>query len=85
MDNEGITTRPLVLSYDELCIVTGRRRHSAQARALADMHISFRLRPDGLPLVSRAHFEQAMGEAGADTQSKTLRKAQPNWGALDAA
>lgn len=70
-----------ILSFEELCILTGRRRYSAQARALARMGISYRLRPDGFPIVSRAHFEQSMGAA----TSRPERAVEPNWSALDAA
>lgn len=71
----------LVLNHEEIRALTGRRRYRAQARALARMGISYRLRPDGFPIVSRAHFEEIMG-----TTSPAVEKAtQPDWSALDAA
>jgi hypothetical protein len=72
---------PLILSHDELCALTGRRRHRAQARALARIGISYRLRPDGFPIVSRAHFEQSMGATPPPSECAM----EPNWNALDAA
>lgn len=72
----------LILSHQELCAVTGRSRYRAQSRALARMGISHRLRPDGFPIVSRAHFEAIMG---SDTALHPPSATQPNWAALDAA
>jgi hypothetical protein len=37
--------------------LTGRVRYRAQARALDFLRIPYRLRPDGSPLVVRAHVE----------------------------
>lgn len=73
---------PLILSLEELRAITGRSRYRAQARALARMGISYRMRPDGLPLVSRAHFEEIMG-----TESRTHPSdaTEPDWNALNAA
>lgn len=44
----------LTLTPDELVEVTGRRRATAQARALAALGIPYRTRPDGTVLVFRA-------------------------------
>lgn len=71
----------LILSHAELCAVTGLSRYRAQARALARMDISYRLRPDGFPIVSRTHFEAIMGGAAPAVERPT----QPDWSALDAA
>jgi len=71
----------LVLTHEEIRTLTGRSRYRAQARALARIGISYRLRPDGFPLVSRAHFEQSMGAASPTVERPT----QPDWSALDAA
>lgn len=72
----------LILSYEEIRAITSRSRYGAQARALAQMGISYRLRPDGFPLVSRAHFEQIMG---TDASSAPKHIVEPNWDALNAA
>lgn len=72
---------PLILSYEEICAITGKVRYRAQARALAKLGISSRLRPDGFPVVSRAHFEQTLGASS----SRPTERTEPNWSALDAA
>ncbi len=71
----------LILSFDELCAITGRSRYRAQARSLDRIGISYRLRPDGFPLVSRGHFEQAMGAVSPTTERAT----EPDWSVIDAA
>lgn len=45
----------LTLSHDELVDLTGRRRFTYQAKALTEMGIPYRLRPDGSPAVLRVH------------------------------
>lgn len=82
MNGHDTALTSLVLSHEELRVVTGRKRHTAQARALAEMGISFRVRPDGFPLVSRAHFHQALG---TEMSTRKQRTTEPNWGAIDAA
>jgi hypothetical protein len=72
----------LILSHEELCMLTGRRRFSAQTRALARMGISHLLRPDGFPIVSRAQFEAIIG---AESTSRPSTVSEPDWSALDAA
>lgn len=72
----------LILSHAELCAVTGRCRYRAQAKALARMGINHRIRPDGFPLVSRAHFEAIMGAEGPAT---TRKPTEPDWSTLNAA
>lgn len=72
----------LILSHTELCAVTGFSRYRAQARALARMGISYRLRPDGFPIVSRAYFEQSMG---SDAPVTSQHITEPDWSAMDAA
>lgn len=73
---------PLILSHEELCAITGRRRYSAQAKALARLGISHRVRADGFPLVSRAYFERIMG---ADNNASTRKLTEPDWSPLNAA
>ncbi|HEX7080367.1 MAG TPA: DUF4224 domain-containing protein [Gammaproteobacteria bacterium] len=51
----------LTLSDDELVELTGKKRPSAQARALRIMGIDHRIRPDGKVVVLRAQLEQAFG------------------------
>ncbi len=69
----------LILSQDEIGVLTGRHRYRAQARALARMGISYKLRPDGFPIVSRVHFEQVMGAS----MPRAERATEPNWSVLD--
>ena len=71
----------LILGADELEEITGRQRFTAQAKALARIGISYKLRPDGFPLVSRAHFEQIMGS----TSEKQDAVIEPDWSIFNAA
>lgn len=48
-------TDRLALTPEELVEVTGRVRHKAQAQALSEMGIPYRVRPDGTLLVLRVH------------------------------
>ena len=50
----------IVLSPEEIAGITGRKRASAQARVLAAMSISFRLRPDGSILVLEESVRKAV-------------------------
>ena len=43
----------ICLTRDELIELTGRKRKSEQVRALAEMGIPYRMRPDGTPAVLR--------------------------------
>lgn len=67
------------LSKEELSTLTGRQRARAQAEALNRMGIIHTVRPDGQPLVLRAHLNKKMGAEGADRIQKA---AQPNWDAM---
>lgn len=51
----------LTLTADELCDLTGKRRASAQARALKSMGVEHRTRPDGSVAVLRAHLDALLG------------------------
>lgn len=73
--------KPLVLTAAELCVVTGRKRYRAQSKVLAQLGITHRIRPDGMPLVSRTHFEEIMGSLPS---SSDLRSVEPDWSHLDA-
>lgn len=77
--NENPVPIALILSHEELCALTGLRRYRAQARALARMGIVFRVRPDGFPLVSRAHFEEIMG---TELRARPSDITEPDWNAL---
>lgn len=47
----------IVLSPQEIKLVTGFNQARKQCNALAQMDIPFRVRPDGTPLVIRANLE----------------------------
>jgi hypothetical protein len=66
----------LILSEREIEQITGRRRRRAQARALAMMGISYRLRPDGFPIVARSHWEQVMGT------EERKQQPEPDWSSM---
>lgn len=51
------STESMFLSHNEVVVLTGRRRFRAQVRALNMMGISYRIRPDGRPLVLRSSLE----------------------------
>lgn len=72
----------LFLSNEELKALTGKQRKSAQVSALETLGISHKVRPDGAPLVLRAHIEMIMGGTDATT-AKAKKKPTPNWSALD--
>lgn len=55
------------LTEAELMDLTGRRRASAQARALAAMGIAYRRRRDGSVAVLRIHAEIVPGEPAPAT------------------
>jgi hypothetical protein len=61
------------LPPEEVYELTGKRRWSAQCRALARMGIPFRPNDVGRPLVERA---------AVTTATKPKPKAVPNWGAI---
>lgn len=58
----------LCLTVEELQEITGRVKYSAQARRLRQHGFTFKLRADGMPLVSRNHFEAVMCGEGRPTK-----------------
>ena len=71
----------MFLTPEELRELTGRKRPSAQVRALRTMGIEHRVRPDGSLAVSRSHVEGLLSGVVGD---KVKPPKQPNWSALDA-
>lgn len=61
------------LTDDEVAHLTGKRRASAQVRALLAMGIGFERRPDGSPVVLRSAIEPSN-----DTPGKVV---EPQWDA----
>ncbi len=70
---------PLFLTDDELQQLTGKKRHGAQFRALRQIGLECRQRPDGFPLVLRAHVEKELGYTGPSRQ----KQMEPDWEAVD--
>lgn len=68
------------LTPEELRAVTGRARWSAQIRWLRANGFTVLQRADGMPLVSRAHFELVMG--GVDGDGAARREVEPDYDAL---
>lgn len=64
------------LTTDEVVTLTGRKRWSAQCRALAKLGFRFTANAAGRPLVPR---DAVLGAAG----SRQPRKATPDWSAID--
>jgi hypothetical protein len=69
----------VILTYDEIVALTGRRRKDAQLRVLRFMGIEHRVRPDGTVAVLRAHVEH---ELGGDARDKVKKEIEPDWSAL---
>lgn len=67
------------LNPEELKEMTGRMQYRAQIRVLRALGIEHKVRPDGSPLVLRAHVETQLGGA---LPSAKMKSAQPNWGAM---
>jgi len=59
----------ICLTIVELREITGRIKHSAQVRWLRRHGFNFKLRADGMPIVSRSHFEAVMGGHGSTTKA----------------
>jgi len=69
----------ICLSLDEVREITGLKKASAQLRWFRQQGFIVRQRADGMPLVSRNHFQQMMG--GMLSQ-KISTEQEPDFGAL---
>ena len=65
-----MSTQTIHLTPEELTAVTGRVRWSAQLRWLRANGFTVLQRADGMPLVSRAHFEAVMGVSDAQESNR---------------
>ncbi len=65
----------LTLTKDELEELTHFKRYSAQQRALNNMGIDFKVRPDGTIAVFRDSYN-------AGVIAKKTKRVEPNWGAV---
>ena len=71
----------IVLTQEEIELITGRKRHSAQCRVLDAMNWIYRPRLcDGFPLVAREYFNQEFGVTSNKPVAETRTK--PNVEAL---
>ncbi len=68
----------MFLTPPEIVELTARRRRRAQVEVLRHLGIEHRVRPDGTPVVLRAHVEAALGGLA----SATLKDPEPDWSAL---
>ena len=64
------------LTEEELRHITGRRRYSAQVRALTRMGIGHVVRPDGRPIVTRRSLDMSLSGSAYD------RTAEPDFSSL---
>lgn len=76
---ESMVVEPINLTKKELQEITGRLKPAAQLRWLRKNGFTALLRADGIPLVSRAHFEAKMGGYLPGTKPQSF---EPNFGAL---
>lgn len=65
-----------LLSAADLEILTGKRRPTAQRRALDSMGVRYHTRPDGVPVVARSALDPYCRDNAADS------RAAPNWSAI---
>ncbi len=65
----------LLLDKEQLSIVTGKVRWSAQIKALRQMGFEVKVRPDGFPLVDMEHYRIVMGAM----QPKQTERAKLNF------
>jgi hypothetical protein len=72
---------PIYLTEEEICGITNRKQRTAQIRALIEMGIDCKTRPDGSPLVSRLAYERNMG--GIDP--KNIPEESPDLSSLNVA
>lgn len=74
-----MTTTPWLsqIEVDNLC--EPLKQHAAQVRFIRSLGIAVRTKPNGAPLVMRAHLEGSMDPAG---KPRKREKTQPNFAAL---
>jgi uncharacterized protein DUF4224 len=69
----------LCLTKEELQEVTGLKRFASQFKWLSQQGFIVRQRGDGMPIVSRQHFETMMGGLFSSSKSKSQ---QPDFSSL---
>jgi len=70
----------MFLTDDELTDLTGMKRRDGRVRALREMGVEHRIRPDGRVIVLRAHVESLLG--GAPGPIVSGPDPEPDWSAL---
>jgi hypothetical protein len=70
----------IYLTSEELQAITGRVRPSAQVKWFRANGFTVLERADGMPLVSRAHFELVMG--GVESHEGRNREVEPDYDSL---
>lgn len=61
----------LFLNKEELQSLTGKKLTPAQVCALSTMGIVYKRRPDGFPVVMRAHVEKVLGAITEQSKTRT--------------
>lgn len=72
--------KPINLTAAEVYEITGKKRPTAQMRALNHMRIPAKLRPDNVVIVAREAYLIAMG--AEHTQPESTQAYEPNFGTL---
>jgi hypothetical protein len=66
----------MFLDAEELIELTGRRRRNSQIRALREMGIEHKIRPDGSVVVLTQHVIE---QFGVKTKQESRPRTEPNW------
>lgn len=72
----------MFLTREEVQELTSKKRLSSQVAVLNSLGIVYKLRPDGSPVVLKAHIEQLFGGQVAQQSPKITW--EPDWDALAA-
>lgn len=63
----------LILTPEEIKEVTGKARRGAQTRELRRLGLEVKVRADGVPIVSRQHFELKFGgNVSSESEDKVV-------------
>lgn len=66
----------MILTEDDLVLLTGKQQHRAQRRILDALGVTSRVRPDGSLVVLCAHVEEVLGLSSG---GKVPKLPEPNW------
>jgi hypothetical protein len=73
----------MFLTDAEVIELTHKSKRAAQVRALRQMGIDHKIRPDGTAAILRTHVEKILGIANPEN-AKLKKSTEPNWEALNA-